>query len=231
MHSPKIIQASAATMKQIRLGVDAGKQIERHGIYRRLFKRMMDVTLVLIGGIVALPVILLLAMLIARDGHSPFYWSNRVGRDGRVFRMLKLRSMVHDADARLEAHLATNPAAASEWALTQKLRQDPRITGFGQILRKSSLDELPQIWNVLTGDMSLVGPRPMMPCQQSMYPGRAYYKLRPGMTGPWQVSDRNSSSFAKRADFDRDYDKTMSLGTDMLLLARTVRTVLKGTGV
>lgn len=202
----------------------------RRGLYRNGLKRVMDVTLVLLGGIVVLPVVLVLAALIARDGHSPFYWNARVGRGGRVFHMLKLRTMVHDADARLEAHLAADPAAAAEWAATQKLKRDPRITAFGRILRKTSLDELPQLWNVLVGDMSLVGPRPMMPAQQILYPGRAYYALRPGLTGPWQVSDRNGCTFAKRADFDRDYDQSLSLATDLRLLARTAVVVLKGTG-
>jgi exopolysaccharide production protein ExoY len=174
--------------------------------------------------------VLLLALLIARDGHSPFYWNARVGRSGRVFHMLKLRTMVRDADARLEAHLAADPAAAAEWGATQKLKKDPRITTFGRILRKTSMDELPQLWNVLVGDMSLVGPRPMMPSQQVLYPGRAYYTLRPGLTGPWQVSDRNGCTFAKRAEFDRDYEQSLSLATDLRLLARTVAVVLKGTG-
>ncbi len=205
-------------------------RIRRNGLYRTVFKRVIDVILVVLGGVLVLPVVLVLAVLIARDGHSPFYWNDRVGRGGRTFRMLKLRSMVHDADARLEAHLAADPAAAAEWASTQKLKKDPRITPFGRLLRKSSLDELPQLWNVLKGDMSLVGPRPMMPNQRGLYPGRAYYALRPGVTGPWQVSDRNNCTFAKRADFDRDYERTLSFGTDLRLLLRTVSTVLKGTG-
>jgi len=228
IHASEVFRPVAQPVLQVE--AEAGSHLHRRGLYRNLFKRVLDLTLVVLGGIVAVPVILILAVLIARDGHSPFYWSDRVGRGGRVFRMLKLRSMVHDADARLQAHLAADPAAAAEWALTQKLKQDPRTTPFGRALRKTSLDELPQIWNVLKGDMSLIGPRPMMPGQQSLYPGRAYYALRPGLTGPWQVSDRNHSSFAKRADFDRDYDRTLSLGTDLVLLARTVTTVLKGTG-
>ena len=104
------------------------------------------------------------------------------------------------------------------------------ITRFGRVLRKSSLDELPQLWNVLLGDMSLVGPRPMMPCQRDLYPGSAYYRLRPGITGPWQVSRRNESTFADRARFDTDYDQTLSLGTDLGLLISTVRVVVRATG-
>lgn len=221
LHSPDIFEKA--------LIAEAARPARR-GLYRNGLKRVMDVTLVLLGGVVVLPVVLVLALLIARDGHSPFYWNARVGRGGRIFHMLKLRSMVHDADARLEAHLAADPAAALEWAATQKLKRDPRITTFGRILRKTSMDELPQLWNVLTGDMSLVGPRPMMPSQQLLYPGRAYYTLRPGLTGPWQVSDRNGCTFAKRAEFDRDYEQSLSLATDLRLLLRTVSVVLKGTG-
>ena len=202
----------------------------RQGLYRNGLKRALDVALVLLGGLLVLPVILVLAAFVALDGHSPFYWNARVGRGGRTFWMLKLRTMVSNADARLGAHLAADPEAAAEWAATQKLRQDPRITRFGRLLRKTSLDELPQLWNVLKGDMSLVGPRPMMPSQQILYPGSAYYALRPGLTGPWQVSDRNDCAFARRADFDRDYDRSLSFGADVGLLFRTVSIVLKGTG-
>jgi lipopolysaccharide/colanic/teichoic acid biosynthesis glycosyltransferase len=138
--------------------------------------------------------------------------------------------MVHDADARREDHLAQHPAARAGWNRTQKLRNDPRITPIGRVLRKSSLDELPQLWNVLKGEMSLVGPRPMMPSQAGLYPGTAYYALRPGITGSWQVSARNESSFADRARFDADYDQRISLATDLLILLATVRVVLRGTG-
>ena len=221
LHSPDVFEKV--------LIAEAARPLRR-GLYRNGLKRAMDVTLVLLGGIVVLPVVLVLALMIFRDGHSPFYWSARVGRGGRLFHMLKLRTMVHDADARLEAHLAADPAAALEWAATQKLKRDPRITTFGRLLRKTSLDELPQLWNVLVGDMSLVGPRPMMPSQRALYPGRAYYTLRPGLTGPWQVSDRNACTFAKRAEFDRDYEQSLSLSTDLRLLLRTVSVVLRGTG-
>ncbi len=144
--------------------------------------------------------------------------------------MWKLRSMVADADSLLEAHLAANPAARAEWDRSQKLRSDPRITVLGRIIRKTSLDELPQLWNVLRADMSLVGPRPMLPEQRILYPGTAYYALRPGITGFWQISVRNESSFAQRAKFDAAYLRQMSLKTDILVMLRTVRVVLCGTG-
>ncbi|MHA7869120.1 MAG: sugar transferase [Salipiger thiooxidans] len=202
----------------------------RGAFYRHFAKRVLDVTLVLIGALPVLLVTLVLAAIIASDGHRPVYLQRRVGRNGRVFHMWKLRSMVKDADARLESYLAGNAVARAEWDRTQKLRHDPRITPVGRIIRKCSLDELPQLWNVLRGDMSLVGPRPMMVEQQSIYPGTAYYALRPGITGFWQTSVRNESSFAERAGFDTAYLRDLSLRTDLKVLARTVRVVIHGTG-
>jgi lipopolysaccharide/colanic/teichoic acid biosynthesis glycosyltransferase len=202
----------------------------RPGIYRNLFKRGFDLLFILVTSVAVLPLILLLAAFVARDGHKPFYSSPRVGRHGREFQMLKLRTMVPNADAQLERYLAENPEARREWESTQKLKNDPRITRFGRFLRKSSLDELPQLWNVLLGDMSIVGPRPMMPAQRARYMGLAYYALRPGLTGPWQVSVRNESSFAQRAEFDRQYDQRVTFFGDLGLILRTLYVVMRGTG-
>ncbi len=201
-----------------------------NGVYRRAVKRGLDILLVLL---VAVPVVMLLMPLmaiIALDGRSPIYVQKRIGLNGRVFRMFKLRSMVAGADGVLESYLARNPKARAEWDRTQKLKSDPRITTFGQFIRKSSLDELPQLFNVLIGDMSLVGPRPMMVDQQELYPGAAYYAMRPGITGLWQISERNESSFRDRAIYDTDYYRKMSFGTDIHVLLSTVRVVLRGTG-
>lgn len=202
----------------------------RPALYRDGMKRVLDIALVLVAAIPVLTVLLGLAAVIAADGKSPIYLQKRIGRNGRMFSMWKLRSMVSNADALLEAYLADNPKALAEWTVNQKLRHDPRITPIGKIIRKTSLDELPQLWNVLRGDMSLVGPRPMMPSQQALYPGTAYYALRPGITGFWQTSVRNESSFAERAGFDTDYLRKVSFKTDLLVLMRTVRVVAKGTG-
>ena len=207
-----------------------GSSEVKPGIYRDALKRGLDIFLVLVFLPIILPLVALLALLVWRDGGSPFYKQLRVGLDGRIFTMWKLRSMVADAEALLQAHLAADPAAREEWDRTQKLSRDPRITRFGTFLRRSSLDELPQLWNVLKGDMSLVGPRPMMPCQQNLYPGSAYYRLRPGVTGFWQISSRNRSSFADRAKFDACYERKVSLWTDLRVLFGTVRVVLRCTG-
>lgn len=200
------------------------------GVYRSFAKRGLDIGIVLLALVPVLLVMAPLCLLIMLDGHSPLYRQARIGRNGRVFRMWKLRSMVHDADARLEAHLAANPRARVEWDHAQKLRDDPRITPIGSLIRKTSLDELPQLFNVLMGDMSLVGPRPMMVDQQTLYPGTAYYAMRPGITGIWQTSLRNETSFAERAIFDARYFRELSLLTDVRLIGKTFRVVLKGTG-
>ena len=202
----------------------------RRGIYRNVMKRAIDTALIIIAAPVFLPVVALLALFVARDGHAPIYSSLRVGKNGKMFKMFKLRTMVPNAELLLAGHLASNCDARAEWQSTQKLKNDPRITLFGRFLRKYSLDELPQIWNVLTGDMSLVGPRPMLPKQRTLYPGLAYYALRPGITGPWQVSERNDSEFAKRAEHDGEYDQQMSFFLDAKLLVSTVGVILKGTG-
>lgn len=202
----------------------------KRDVYLNFFKRVLDIVLVVMAAPAVLLVVAICAVMVARDGGSPFYHQTRVGRFGKTFKMWKLRSMVANADAALEEYLRTNPAARFEWNRNQKLRNDPRITKFGRILRKSSLDELPQLWNVLKGDMSLVGPRPMMVDQQSLYPGSAYYALRPGITGFWQVSVRNESSFAERASYDAEYLRKVTLLQDLSVMLKTVKVVTKCTG-
>ena len=199
-------------------------------VYRRVVKRAMDVALVVAVAAPTLAVLVPLMAIIALDGRSPIYVQKRLGRGGQVFRMFKLRSMVADADQILDTYLARNPEARAEWDRTQKLKNDPRITFFGAFIRKTSLDELPQLMNVLLGDMSLVGPRPMMVAQKELYPGAAYYEMRPGITGLWQVSERNESSFSERASYDTAYFRQMSLGTDLKVMAQTVKVVFRATG-
>lgn len=199
--------------------------------YRRAGKRALDLSLVLLFLPIAVIVIAALALVVAGDGHNPFYSQLRVGQGRRSFRIWKLRTMVADADAALARHLQADPQAAQEWALNQKLRNDPRITSAGRLLRATSLDELPQLFNVLMGEMSLVGPRPMLPEQVPLYPGRSYYELQPGITGPWQVSDRHRSTFAARALYDDAYKDEVSLALDLQILARTVSVVCQRTGV
>ena len=200
------------------------------GLYRSVLKRLFDILLVVAAAPFVVPIVAILALIVARDGAKPFYFQDRIGLNGRTYRIWKLRSMVVDADSHLAAHLAASAEARAEWTATQKLKADPRITSFGRFLRKSSLDELPQLFNVLKGDMSLVGPRPMMCEQQALYPGTSYYDLRPGITGYWQISDRNETAFAERAFYDTRYAADLSLTTDLRILAKTVGVVLRGTG-
>ncbi len=200
------------------------------GFYARYGKRALDVFLVLISAPITAPLVLILAALIRLDGGPAFYGQARVGRNGRRFMCWKIRTMVVDAEARLAEHLAADPEAAREWRDRQKLRDDPRVTRLGAFLRKSSLDELPQLWNILKGDMSIVGPRPFMPEQEKLYTGLAYYALRPGLTGYWQVGDRNDATFASRAVHDARYYREVSLSADLSTIAKTVSVVMRQTG-
>ena len=208
----------------------SGDVVSSKGLYRRVFKRAFDILLTVLAAPLVVPFVVVMALLIALDGHNPFYSQMRVGKRGKSFRMWKLRTMVHNADAQLESYLAKTPAARVEWDATQKLKKDPRITLVGRILRKTSMDELPQLANVLNGTMSLVGPRPMMLCQKDSYSGTSYYNLQPGITGLWQISDRNEGEFVGRVRYDDIYDRVVSLKTDVSILIRTVLVVLRGTG-
>lgn len=198
--------------------------------YCSLAKPFLDKLLVIIAAPLVLPVIILMALLVMLDGGKPFYSQRRVGKGGHSFRMWKMRTMVVNADHKLEGHLTKDPAARREWDATQKLKHDPRITPIGRILRKTSMDELPQLFNVLMGSMSLVGPRPMMVGQKPLYSGHAYFELTPGITGLWQVSDRNNCDFADRARYDDMYGQNVSLTTDVQILLKTLGVVLRGTG-
>jgi lipopolysaccharide/colanic/teichoic acid biosynthesis glycosyltransferase len=201
---------------------------------RRLYfaaKRGFDIAATVAVAPVTLALVGALALAVRLDGGKAFYAQPRVGRDGKTFRLWKLRTMVPNAEAKLEQFLNDNPAARAEWDANQKLRDDPRITAVGKVLRKYSLDELPQLLNVFLGQMSLVGPRPMCTSQRSQYPGTAYFELRPGLTGLWQVSDRNNCTFAERAMHDTRYARTMSFTKDLLIIFQTVGVVLRGTGL
>lgn len=200
-------------------------------VYRRGGKRLLDVCLVLLALPFVLPVMLVIAFAIKRDGGPVLYSQPRLGLDGKEFKFWKFRSMVVDADRSLEDYLESNPCAAEEWRVAQKLRNDPRITPVGQFIRKTSLDELPQLLNVLQGEMSLIGPRPMMPDQRDLYGGEHYEKMRPGLSGLWQVSERNNVSFMERARFDTEYYHKMCLTTDIVVLAKTFSVVWRGSGV
>ena len=195
--------------------------------------RLLDVVGALALLVFTAPLIFFLALLVKLyDGGPVFFVHRRIGHGGKMFPCLKLRTMVMDADRRLDQLLATDANARAEWALDQKLRNDPRITGLGHFLRKSSLDELPQLINVLRGEMSLVGPRPIVLDEAPRY-GRwlkHYCAVRPGITGMWQVSGRNNLTYRRRVACDVLYARRQSTHLNLLILLVTVPAVLSQDG-
>lgn len=203
----------------------------RKSVYRSGGKRVMETLLVILSLPFFLPIMLLCVIALWIEGGNPFYRQDRLGKDGKPFSILKLRTMVRDADAALEDYLARDPEMRREWDEKQKLINDPRVTRIGALLRSSSVDELPQLWNVLTGEMSLIGPRPMMPDQLTMYGNPAhYFALRPGITGLWQISARNENRFSFRNEVDATYNKSMSVTGDIAIIFKTVGVMLRRTG-
>ncbi|MFT6674487.1 MAG: lipopolysaccharide/colanic/teichoic acid biosynthesis glycosyltransferase [Sulfitobacter sp.] len=200
-------------------------------MYRDFGKRLVDLLFVLLTLPFSLPLIGICALALWVEGGSPFYTQDRLGRKGAGFSILKLRTMVRNADAVLETYLASDPEMRREWDELQKLRNDPRVTRVGRFLRATSLDELPQLFNVLQGDMSIVGPRPMLPGQLAMYGNaKAYEALRPGITGLWQISLRNNNGFSYRNQIDATYERDLTLKLDLAVLFKTIGVVLRGTG-
>ncbi len=203
-----------------------------HRLLRRsdqVAKRIMDLALTLIGGIVALPLSLLIALAIKLDSPGPVLYSQqRIGKGGKEFPAFKFRSMVKNADEILEHYLENHPEFRKEWDETQKLKADPRITRVGKFLRKTSLDELPQLLNVIRGEMSLVGPRPIVADEVPRYEGvwDLYKRVHPGVTGQWQISGRNNTSYKERTAMDAYYVRNWSVWLDIYILARTVKVVL-----
>jgi lipopolysaccharide/colanic/teichoic acid biosynthesis glycosyltransferase len=195
--------------------------------------RARDIILALLLIILLLPVFALLVLLvIAYDPGPPIFAHVRVGKDGRLFKCYKLRSMYRDAEQRLIPLLASQPALRREWEATFKLTNDPRVTPFGAFLRRSSLDELPQLFNVLNGTMTLVGPRPVVRDELRQY-GRhasAYLKVKPGLTGLWQVTGRSEVSYRRRVATDRLYAHRKSLALDFQILLATIPAVLTRKG-
>lgn len=192
-------------------------------------KRIIDLSLTTAVGILVFPLVCLIAIAAKLDSSGPvFYSQRRVGLGGKYFHAWKFRTMAEDADAVLEHHLDSDPALRFEWELNHKLKNDPRITRVGKFLRKTSLDELPQIWNVLKGEMSLVGPRPIVQAEVAKYGAGydLYIKVKSGVTGLWQVSGRNDTSYEERVKLDCAYVRNWSVWLDLCILFRTIGTVL-----
>lgn len=215
---------------------DAVLLTPRHGLMSpiaRLAKRVFDIAVSGTMLVLMSPFFLVLIAIISLDGGAPFYGHERVGRGGRSFRCLKFRSMAKDGDKILARVLAEDPEAARQWNEFFKLDNDPRITRVGDFLRKTSLDELPQLINVFRGEMSLVGPRPVIAKELKMYYGEDayYYRLvRPGITGLWQVSGRSNTTYARRVFLDAWYVRNWDHWTDLAILFNTVPSVLRREG-
>lgn len=200
--------------------------------YTRSAKRTFDVWVALLILLASAPFIGLLYLLVRLDGGPGFYGHMRIGRNGTPFRCWKLRTMVVNSEARLRELLERDPAAAAEWAATFKLTSDPRITAIGRFLRRTSLDEFPQLWNIVLGQMSFVGPRPVTEKELQIYGSLAgnYLSCLPGLTGLWQVSGRNDVSYADRVKLDMEYLASVSFLQDLRIIGRTAGVVLRRTG-
>ncbi|MEE3316865.1 MAG: sugar transferase [Pseudomonadota bacterium] len=201
-------------------------------MYAAFGKRVCDLVFAFALLPILIPVIAVLWGLTRLDGGPGFFGHKRVGKDRRQFSCWKIRTMVPDAEAKLKQYLSENPDAKAQWQRDFKLDNDPRITRLGNFLRKTSLDELPQIWNVIRGEMSFVGPRPVVQDELLRYgeSEKFYLSVRPGITGLWQVSGRNNISYADRVRMDRIYASRYSMLQDTKIIAKTATVVLFPTG-
>lgn len=213
------------------LGLEIRQQLLLPG--PRLVKFLIDRLTTLCGGLLVFPLFLLIAILIRIDSPGPiFYGQTRIGQNGQRFKAWKFRSMVVNADKVLKDYLAAHPEMKQDWENNQKLRNDPRVTRVGRFLRQTSLDELPQLWNILRGEMSLVGPRPIIDEEVEKYGDKfsLYTKVTPGLTGLWQVSGRNNLSYEERVSLDAYYVRNWSVWLDVYILIRTIWVVISGEG-
>lgn len=221
---PPIAEAGRAAIAPAKMRT-ADLYRTRDPMSKRVFDRLFAALLLVFFA----PFLILVAVvLLVTEGRPILFGHTRVGRGGQPFRCLKFRTMVPDAEARLQRLLDSDPAARQEWAETHKLSQDPRVSCVGHFLRRTSLDELPQLFNVLRGEMSLVGPRPIVE-DESIYYGQHfadYLSVRPGLTGAWQVSGRSTTTYAQRVAIDVAYVRGRSFVGDLCVLFRTVRVVL-----
>lgn len=232
---PDLFAVSSFWVKSTDLGGMLGLEVQQKLIRKStaFLKRMIDIVLGTILSIVASPLILIIGALIKMDSKGKvFFIQERMGINDTRFNMIKFRTMHIDAEERLNDILNSDPNLKREYEIYHKLKEDPRLTRVGKLLRKFSLDELPQLWNVVKGDMSLIGPRAYMPWEKIKMQGNDDYILmvKPGMSGLWQVTDRNRSSFEERNNTDVYYIRNWSLFLDLYILARTVTVVFSGKG-
>ena len=215
-------------VKQAKAGLNS-----KHTSITSLPKRGIDVFVSAVALLFTLPFIVVIALAIRiQDGGKVLFVQERIGQDGNVFKCLKFRTMVCDAEARLSYVLENDPAARQEWNSMRKLTNDPRITWLGNFLRKSSLDELPQLFNVLRGDMSLVGPRPIVDAEIALYNDdfEIYSAVRPGISGLWQISGRSDVDFKQRVKLDKKYVEKWSFWLDLKIMFLTIPALLAQSG-
>ncbi len=228
---PDVAGMSSLWVSAKDLGGMLGLEIEQRlsQTMPRLLKRSFDLSVALLVAGCFLPLFVALYLTVRLSSPGPvFYGQRRIGRGHELFTAWKFRSMVTNADEVLETHLERDPALRAEWERDRKLKRDPRVTAVGRLMRKTSLDELPQLWNVLSGEMSLVGPRPIVMAEVDRY-GRRYQHYRrvtPGITGLWQISGRNNTTYERRTEIDEYYVRNWSVAMDLYILYRTVKTVL-----
>ncbi|HTQ54354.1 MAG TPA: undecaprenyl-phosphate galactose phosphotransferase WbaP [Bryobacteraceae bacterium] len=232
---PDLLGMSSLWVEATDLGGILGLEIHNNLLHlpARILKRVLDLVVVAACSPLLVPAFCMIGCLIKLTSRGPLFFGHaRIGYDGRTFKAWKFRTMVRDADAVLQRHLAANRALAEEWRLTHKLKRDPRVTRVGRLLRRASLDELPQLLNVLKGEMSLVGPRPIVALEVERYGENypLYCRVKPGITGLWQVSGRNNTTYPERVAYDQYYVRNWSVWLDLYILKNTVRTVLTGDG-
>ncbi|TNM65821.1 sugar transferase [Aliirhizobium smilacinae] len=227
------VNASASESGVQRLFVSDKTKLRMSRRLSLFVKRALDVLLSLTALLVLAPLFLITSLiLLVIQGKPIFIGHRRIGRGGGMFPCLKFRTMVNNNEELLEKYLAANPAERAEWAATRKLKNDPRVTPFGAFLRKSSIDEIPQLVNVVLGHMSMVGPRPIVP-SETIYYGQNYadyIRVRPGLTGLWQVSGRSDADYVKRVQLDALYVANRSLVGDLMIMVKTIPAVLNARG-
>ena len=232
---PNLEQISSYGVNAFDFGGVLGLEV-RHNLLdigQQTIKRLMDIILVVVGGLLISPLLGLVYLILKLElKDDVFFRHTRVGMGGQEFSAWKFRTMVADADIKLKEYLEHNPEARVEWDATHKLKNDPRVIWFGRFLRRYSLDELPQLWNVLKGEMSLIGPRPIVAEEIHHYGNRfdPYTWVRPGITGLWQISGRSNTTYEERVSLDEYYVRNWSIWLDIYIFSRTIAIVLQRRG-
>jgi lipopolysaccharide/colanic/teichoic acid biosynthesis glycosyltransferase len=227
------MQVSVTTQVSFEAAAALRREINAAAGRDAMLTRVIDVSLAVAAVLLLLPLLVLIFVALKLTSPGPVLFAHqRIGRGGQVFPCYKFRSMVVNSAEVLERHLAECPEAHAEWLRDQKLRNDPRVTAIGRLLRRTSLDEVPQIFNVLRGEMSIVGPRPIVAGEMIRYRQYIfdYMSVKPGITGLWQISGRNNTTYRRRVALDTTYARTRSVGLDLAIMARTIPAVVLGSG-